>query len=77
MITDVTSLCTRTILVLCLCLLQPVLCELVHGVLAEYTQTAMFMWMFLEGMYLHNTLVISVFSGKPNYVLYNCIGWGK
>ena len=45
--------------------------------LVEYTKTVMFMWMFIEGMYLHNMLVVSVFSGKPNYVLYYLLGWGK
>ena len=45
--------------------------------LIEYTKTVMFMWMFIEGMYLHNTLVISVFSGRPDYILYGCLGWGE
>ncbi|ELU10117.1 hypothetical protein CAPTEDRAFT_219483 [Capitella teleta] len=53
----------------------PVLCECLLT-LIEYTKTVMFMWMFIEGMYLHNMLVVSVFSGKPNYLLYYIMGWG-
>lgn len=34
-------------------LLQPVLCEASY-VLLEYARTAMFLWMFIEGLYLHN-----------------------
>jgi hypothetical protein len=36
-------------------LLQPVLCEASY-VLLEYARTAMFMWMFIEGLYLHNMI---------------------
>lgn len=32
---------------------QPVLCEASY-VLLEYVKTAMFMWMFIEGLFLHN-----------------------
>ena len=38
---------------------------------------AMFAWMFIEGMHLHNRIILTVFVTKPNYVLYNVIGWGK
>lgn len=54
---------------------QQVVCELLYA-LMEYTKTVMFMWMLIEGMYLHNMLVLSVFSGKPNYVIYYSLGWG-
>ena len=36
-------------------LLQPLLCEASY-VLLEYARTAMFMWMFIEGLYLHNMI---------------------
>jgi hypothetical protein len=36
-------------------LLQPILCEASY-VLLEYARTAMFMWMFIEGLYLHNMI---------------------
>ena len=45
-------------------------------VMSEYTRTVMFSWMFLEGFYLHNVLVNSVFSTTPNYLVYHLIGWG-
>ena len=45
--------------------------------MVEYTKTVMFVWMFIEGMYLHNMLVVSVFTGRPKYVLFYILGWGK
>ena len=45
-------------------------------IMSEYTRTVMFSWMFLEGFYLHNVLVNSVFSTTPNYLVYHLIGWG-
>lgn len=33
--------------------LQPILCEATY-ILLEYARTAMFMWMFIEGFFLHN-----------------------
>jgi hypothetical protein len=59
--------------VLCL---QPIVCQLLI-VCVEYTKTAMFAWMFIEGYHLHTKLIVSVFSFKPNYVIYYTIGWGK
>ncbi|GAU98953.1 hypothetical protein RvY_10023 [Ramazzottius varieornatus] len=52
------------------------LCEMLI-VLIEYARTAMFMWMFLEGLYMHNVVAWKVFqASKPNYWLYSAIGWG-
>ena len=56
--------------------LQAVLCEIVY-VVVEYTKTVMFMWMFIEGFYLHNMLVVSVFSSRPNYIMFYLAGWGE
>ncbi|GFS10866.1 PDF receptor-like, partial [Elysia marginata] len=53
----------------------PRLCEALYSIV-EYTRTVKFMWMFLEGFYLHNMIAVSVFSGKPNYIIYFLIGWG-
>ncbi|KAH3715038.1 hypothetical protein DPMN_057742 [Dreissena polymorpha] len=53
----------------------PVLCEIQYALL-EYTKTVQFMWMLIEGMYLHNQIAVSVFSKKPNYVVFYCMGWG-
>ncbi|XP_013418190.1 PDF receptor [Lingula anatina] len=52
-----------------------VVCEALY-ILMEYTWTVMFMWMFIEGLYLHNQITVSVFSDGPNFKLYHCIGWG-
>jgi len=42
----------------------------------EYTNTAMFAWMFIEGMHLHNRLILTVFATRPNYVMYKVVAWG-
>ncbi|XP_025095662.1 PDF receptor-like [Pomacea canaliculata] len=53
----------------------PVFCEILYSLL-EYTKTVKFMWMFVEGLYLHNMIAVAFFSGKPNYVLFYSLGWG-
>ncbi|CAL1528814.1 unnamed protein product [Lymnaea stagnalis] len=53
----------------------PIFCEILYSLL-EYTKTVKFMWMFIEGIYLHNMIAVSVFSGKPNYIVFYSIGWG-
>ncbi|KAG5680989.1 hypothetical protein PVAND_010463 [Polypedilum vanderplanki] len=44
-------------------------------ILLEYARTAMFMWMFIEGFYLHNVVTVTVFQGRFLYSLYILIGW--
>jgi len=46
-------------------------------VLLEYTRTAMFHWMFLEGLHLHNILVVNVFltNTDTNHRVYLLVGW--
>ncbi|XP_055329482.1 PDF receptor-like [Paramacrobiotus metropolitanus] len=52
------------------------LCEILVIVI-EFGRTAMFMWMFLEGLYMHNAVAWKVFeASKPNYWLYCAVGWG-
>uniref|UniRef100_A0A1I8M711 Uncharacterized protein n=1 Tax=Musca domestica TaxID=7370 RepID=A0A1I8M711_MUSDO len=51
------------------------LCETAY-ILLEYAKTAMFMWMFIEGWYLHNMVTVSVFQGRFPYKLYSIVGWG-
>ncbi|XP_075155841.1 pigment-dispersing factor receptor isoform X2 [Haematobia irritans] len=53
----------------------PYLCETSY-ILLEYAKTAMFMWMFIEGWYLHNMVTVSVFQGKFPYKIYSIVGWG-
>ncbi|KAF4532382.1 hypothetical protein B566_EDAN004463 [Ephemera danica] len=42
------------------------LCESFY-ILLEYARTAMFLWMFIEGLYLHNLITVTVFHDNPNY----------
>ncbi|XP_018022303.2 calcitonin receptor-like protein 1 [Hyalella azteca] len=51
------------------------LCESFY-ILLEYARTAMFLWMFIEGHYLHSMLTITVFSDRPNFIFYYVLGWG-
>ena len=55
---------------------QPTFCETIYTLL-EYTESVQFMWMLVEGIHLHNIIAVSFFSGKPNYVFYYILGWGK
>ncbi|XP_029666741.1 PDF receptor isoform X1 [Formica exsecta] len=53
----------------------PILCEAAY-VLLEYVKTAMFMWMFIEGLFLHNMVTVTVFQETSYYRIYRFIGWG-
>ncbi|XP_014469715.1 PREDICTED: PDF receptor [Dinoponera quadriceps] len=53
----------------------PVLCE-VSYVLLEYVKTAMFTWMFIEGLFLHNMVTVTVFQETSYYRMYRLVGWG-
>ncbi|XP_063696063.1 PDF receptor isoform X2 [Culicoides brevitarsis] len=53
----------------------PILCES-SIVLLEYAKTAMFMWMFIEGLYLHNVVTVTVFQGRFPHKMYILLGWG-
>lgn len=54
---------------------QPYLCEASY-VLLEYARTAMFLWMFIEGLYLHNVVTVTVFQGRFPHLIYAALGWG-
>lgn len=47
---------------------QPVLCEASYALL-EYVKTAMFMWMFIEGLFLHNMV-----TGMYTFTCTLCVG---
>ncbi|XP_023323889.1 PDF receptor [Eurytemora carolleeae] len=53
-----------------------VLCELMI-ILLEYAKTVMFHWMFIEGIHLHNILVVNVFltNSDRNQTIYLLVGW--
>lgn len=53
----------------------PVLCEASY-VLLEYVKTAMFMWMFIEGLFLHNMVTVTIFQETSYYRIYRFVGWG-
>lgn len=53
----------------------PYLCEASY-ILLEYARTCMFMWMFIEGLYLHNVVTVTVFQGRFPHTLYAMLGWG-
>ncbi|XP_062138818.1 PDF receptor isoform X3 [Drosophila sulfurigaster albostrigata] len=53
----------------------PYLCEASY-VLLEYARTAMFMWMFIEGLYLHNMITVAVFQGSFPLIIFSLLGWG-
>lgn len=37
----------------------------------------MFMWMFIEGLYLHNVVTVTVFQGRFPHTIYAIVGWGS
>ncbi|KAM8946874.1 glucagon receptor [Pelodytes ibericus] len=45
-------------------------------VLMHYGIIANNFWLLVEGIYLHNLLVLAVFSERSYFALYVCIGWG-
>ncbi|XP_018329327.1 PDF receptor [Agrilus planipennis] len=52
----------------------PYLCEACY-VLLEYAKTTMFMWIFIEGLYLHNIITVTVFQEYSYMKLYFWMGW--
>lgn len=45
-------------------------------VLSQYTMVSNILWMFVEGLFLHNSIVVTVFSTDAPYKLFCAIGWG-
>nr|DBA27553.1 TPA: hypothetical protein GDO54_008028 [Pyxicephalus adspersus] len=45
-------------------------------VVTQYAIIANYYWLLVEGIYLHNLLVLVVFSERSYFFLYICIGWG-
>uniref|UniRef100_A0A7N9AXK1 Glucagon receptor a n=1 Tax=Mastacembelus armatus TaxID=205130 RepID=A0A7N9AXK1_9TELE len=46
-------------------------------VMMQYSIMANSYWLLVEGIYLHNLLVITVFTEKNYFKIYLCIGWGE
>ncbi|XP_070212025.1 corticotropin-releasing factor receptor 1-like [Littorina saxatilis] len=51
------------------------LCRMLKS-LDNYMVASNFAWMFVEGLFLHNRLAISVFSSEAPFILFYLIGWG-
>ncbi|KAI3359743.1 hypothetical protein L3Q82_014114, partial [Scortum barcoo] len=45
-------------------------------VMMQYSIMANSYWLLVEGIYLHNLLVITVFTERNYFKMYLCIGWG-
>ncbi|KAM9394182.1 glucagon receptor [Pholidichthys leucotaenia] len=45
-------------------------------VMMQYNIMANSYWLLVEGIYLHNLLVITVFTERNYFKIYLCIGWG-
>ncbi|KAJ1363792.1 Calcitonin receptor-like protein 1 [Parelaphostrongylus tenuis] len=54
---------------------MPFVCEAMYSLL-EYFKTVAFGWMFLEGLHLHNQLVLTVFNSEPRLTRYLIAGYG-
>ncbi|CAL8147634.1 unnamed protein product [Orchesella dallaii] len=52
----------------------PILCEASY-ISLEYARTAMFMWMFVEGLFLHNMITVTVFEERLSPIVYPMVGW--
>ncbi|XP_077591232.1 glucagon receptor isoform X2 [Stigmatopora nigra] len=48
----------------------------VAAVMMQYSILANSYWLLVEGIYLHNLLVITVFTERNYFQIYLCIGWG-
>lgn len=46
-------------------------------VMMQYSIMANTYWLLVEGIYLHNLLVITVFTERNYFKIYLCIGWGE
>lgn len=68
------SVCIFNMFFFCSSFPQPYLCESSY-VLLEYCRTSMFMWMFIEGLYLHNVVTVTVFQGRFPHKFYSSLGW--
>ncbi|KAL0852374.1 hypothetical protein ABMA28_000572 [Loxostege sticticalis] len=53
---------------------RPYLCEISYALL-EYAITEMFLWMFIEGLYLNNLVTSNVLKEHMAYNVYFIVGW--
>ncbi len=43
----------------------------------QYATTANIFWMFVEGLFLHNRVAVSVFNREAPFRIFYCLGWGN
>lgn len=55
--------------------LQPYVCESAY-VMLEYAVSVMFMWMFIEGLYLHSVVTANALRERISHLFYYATGWG-
>lgn len=53
------------------------ICCRIAFVMMQYSIMANCTWLLVEGIYLHNLLVITVFTERNYFKIYLCIGWGE
>ncbi len=56
--------------------LQPLLCQIFYT-LIEYGKTAMFLWMFIEGLILHHMTTVAYSRGPDDQKKFYFSGWRK
>ena len=59
-----------------LSLAQPFLCHTFYT-LIEYGKTAMFLWMFIEGIVLHHMTSVAYSRGPEDQTKFYISGWGE
>ena len=55
---------------------QPFLCHTFYT-LIEYGKTAMFLWMFIEGIVLHHMTSVAYSRGPADQTKFYISGWGE
>lgn len=61
----------------CAAVLQTTIGCRIAVVMMQYSIMANSYWLLVEGIYLHNLLVITVFTERNYFKIYLCIGWGE
>ncbi|CAL8324874.1 unnamed protein product [Merluccius merluccius] len=54
---------------------NPISCKFL-SVFMQYTFVSNYFWMLCEGIYLHTLIIVAVFVGEQQLVLYYILGWG-
>uniref|UniRef100_A0A4W6G035 Glucagon receptor a n=1 Tax=Lates calcarifer TaxID=8187 RepID=A0A4W6G035_LATCA len=71
------SILIKDALPCCSAVLQTTISCRIAVVMMQYSIMANSYWLLVEGIYLHNLLVITVFTERNYFKIYLCIGWGE